>query len=275
MVDGYLTLWLKVPADKTVVVKDFRGAPWVRFDRAGVQENRNSQEYYLSQVPVPEVPPKGLTRSTPPNWVSVSSGHSYMWREGRMHALAIIALTPGTNYVGKWTIALTINGRPATLVGGLWHTGSPSIVWFWPIAVLLACAFAAWRIRSAELDRRLGRALTLAMLAIMAIGFTGRYLHGRPDIPSGSVLLLVLILIALGAAARGVLRGHVGLPMMLGTAIVALWSGLTMITVLTHGYVQLAIPALLARCVAAALLGGSLSLALIGMRALDRDPPGP
>ena len=93
VVDGYLNLWMRVPARSTVVVLDFRGAPWVRFDPAGVQINLNSEEYYLSQVPVPALAPTGLTPATAPRWVSVSTGHSYMWREGRMHALTAMLVS--------------------------------------------------------------------------------------------------------------------------------------------------------------------------------------
>ena len=71
-----------------------------------MQVNQNSQEYYLSQVPVPAIPPADLTRATRPHWIPVSSTHAYLWREGRMHALATVALTPGRSYVGEWTIAL-------------------------------------------------------------------------------------------------------------------------------------------------------------------------
>lgn len=272
VVDGYLNLWMSVAARESVVVHDFEGAPWVRFDRAGVQVNHNSQEYYLSQVPVPAVPPNKLTRSTPPHWVSVSNGHTYMWREGRMHALAAIALAPGISRVGTWTIAMTIAGHPATLVGALWYRGPPSIIWFWPILVFLCCALAAWRVRSPELDKRLGKVLTLALLVLIAIAMAGRYLHGRPGISPGNVVLLLVIIAALALAAGRVLSGRSGLPLLLATAVVALWAGLTLITVLTHGYVLLAVPAFVARSVTAALLGGSLSLALIGVRALDRVP---
>jgi hypothetical protein len=270
VVDGYLNLWMQVPAHETVVVLDFEGAPWVRFDPAGVQINLNSEEYYLSQVPVPAIPPKGLTRNTTPRWRVVSSGHSYMWREGRLHALATIALAPGASYVGPWTIAVTVNGHPGSVSGGIWHTGPPSPIWFWPILVMLACAVAAWRVRSPALDRRLGRILLLVLLALIAIGMAGRYLHGRPGIQTGNVILLAVILVALAAAAGRALSGKSGLPLLAATAIVALWAGLTLITTLTHGYVLLATPALVARTVTAALLGGSLSLALIGVRALDR-----
>jgi len=223
-------------------------------------------------VPVPEVVPSRLTRGDipPPHWRSVSSGHTYMWREGRMHALAAIALAPGQSYVGRWSIGLRINGRPATLLGGLWHTGAPSPVWFWPIVVMLACALAAWRVRSPALDRRLGRLLMLALFALIAIGMAGRYLHGRPEISTGNLVLLGAILVALAAATGRVLSGRSGLLLLLATSIVSLWAGLTLVTVLTHGYVLLALPALVARTVTAALLGGSLSLALIGVRALDR-----
>ncbi len=270
VVDGYLDLWMRVPAGEVVVVRDFEGAPWVRFDSAGVQVNHNSEEYYLSQIPVPALAPSGLTRTTPPHWFSVSSGHTYMWREGRMHALAAVALAPGTTRVGSWSIAMTIDGRAAKLVGGLWYTGPPSIIWFWPIIVFLSCALAAWRLRSPELDRRLGKGVTLALLGLIAIAMAGRYLHGRPGVSSGNVVLLIVIMAALAAAAGRLLSGRSGLPLLLATAVVALWAGLTLITVLTHGYVLLAVPAFIARSVTAALIGGSISLALIGVRALDR-----
>ena len=141
-----------------------------------------------------------------------------------------------------------IDGRAAHLVGGIWHTGAPSIVWFWPIFVLLACALAAWRVRSAELDRRLGRSLTLTLLALIGLATAARYLHGRPGVGIGSILLLLVILAALGAATLAVLRNRAGLPLMVGTAIVALWTGLKMITVLDARLaVLLPIPALLAQ----------------------------
>ncbi|HWF55313.1 MAG TPA: hypothetical protein VG223_11820, partial [Solirubrobacteraceae bacterium] len=74
VVDGYLNLWVQVPPTARMTVLDFAGAPWVRFSPAGVAINRNSEEYYLSQVPVPAVVPAGLTATTPPHWVMVSSG---------------------------------------------------------------------------------------------------------------------------------------------------------------------------------------------------------
>ncbi len=268
--NAYLNLWVRVPAESRVTVLDFRNVPWVRFTPHGVAVNRNSWQYYLSQVPVPAVPPNGLTRSTPPHWVQVSSGHQYQWREGRLHALAAIALTPGHSYVGRWQIPVIVNGRAGSIIGGIWHRGAPSIVWFWPVFVLIACALAAWRLRSAELDRRLARPLALLLLALVAVGTGGKYLHGSPGVSPTSVVLLVLILAVLAALAKRLLSGNWGGPLLLVTAVIALWAGLTLLPTLTHGYALVALPLFAVRLIAAVLLGGGFSLALFGVRMLDR-----
>lgn len=272
VVNAYLNLWVCVPPRAHVTVLDFRGAPWVRFTPSGVAINRNSQEYYLSQVPVPAVPPKGLARTTPPHWIVVSSGHSYAWREGRLHALATIALAPGQHYVGSWRIPVLVNGRPGTIVGAMWHRGAPSIVWFWPLLVLVGCALAAWRLRSPEFDRRLSARLGLALLALVAVGMGGKYLHGSPTVTLGNLVLLLVTIAVLGAVAGRLLGGRFGAPLLLVTAVIALWAGLTLLPVLTHGYALVALPILLVRVIAVSLLGGALSLVPFAVRMLDRIP---
>jgi len=272
VVNAYLNLWVRVPAHSHVTILDFRGAAWVRFTPAGVAVNHNSQEYYLSQVPVPAVPPAGLTRTTPPHWVQVSTGHAYAWREGRLHALATIALSPGQSYVGPWRIPVIVNGTRGSIAGGVWHRGPPSVVWFWPVLVLLACALAAWRIRSPELDRRLSNALALVLLALVAIGMGGKYLHGSPSVTVWNVVLLLVMLAVLGWAARRVLGGRASGPLLLVIAVIALWAGLTLLPVLTHGYALVVLPLVVVRAIAVVLLGGALSLVLFGVRMLDRLP---
>jgi hypothetical protein len=272
VVNAYLNLWVKVPAGAHVTILDFRGAPWVRFTPAGVAVNRNSQEYYLSQVPFPAVPPARLTRTTPPHWLKVSVAHAYTWREGRLHALATIALAPGQRYVGSWQIPVLINGHAHMIKGGMWHYSPPSVVWFWPVLVLVLCALAAWRLRSPELDRRISVRLALSLLVLVAIGMGGKYLHGSPTVTLGNVALLLVTLAVLGAVAGRLLSGRFGGPLLLATAVIALWAGLTLLPVLTHGYALVSLPLLLVRVIAATLLGGALSLALFATRLLDRLP---
>jgi hypothetical protein len=272
--NAYLSIWVRVPAHSHVVVKDFVGNSWVRFTPGGVAVNRNSEEYYLSQVPVPALAPVKLTHPPfpPPRWVMVSSDHSFQWRDGRLHALANIALAPGQSYVGSWRIPVTVNGRAGAIRGRIWHHGAPSLVWFWPVLVLLACALAAWRVRSAELDRRLSRALALVLLILVAVGMGAKYLHGSPGISAGGVVLLLITLAILGAVAGRLVSDRWGGPLLLVTAVIALWAGLTLLPVLTHGYALVALPLFVVRVIAATLLGGAISLGLFGVRMLDRVP---
>lgn len=266
--DGYLTLWVRAAPQDTVIVKDFKGAPWVKFTPAGVFVNHNSQSYYLSQVPLPETPPKGLTATTTPHWFKVSGGHSYEWREGRMHALADIALPPGQTYAGRWRIPVTVNARTATISGGLWRSDKPSIAWFWPIVVILACLLAAWRIRSVRVDERLRVGLVAVLLICLALAVVARNLHGRPLIQTGQVVLLVVELVVLAVVAARQASGRAGRVLPFGVALVAVWAGLTMLTSLTHPYVLTALPDVLIRIVTVILLGGGLGLVAFASRAV-------
>ena len=65
------------PATDTVLVLDYRGAPYLRFTPTGVDVNRNSSMYYLNQTPRCADPSANLDRTTPPSWQQVSGGHDY------------------------------------------------------------------------------------------------------------------------------------------------------------------------------------------------------
>src|SRR5579875_3164773 len=82
VVDGDQRMWLRAAPGLDVVVLDYQQAPYLRFTRAGVQVNENSEMYYLNQVPA-ALPPPGTGPSVTPHWVLVSSGHAYNWHDGR------------------------------------------------------------------------------------------------------------------------------------------------------------------------------------------------
>ncbi|MGA2010193.1 MAG: hypothetical protein ABSH51_06630 [Solirubrobacteraceae bacterium] len=259
VVDGDLRLWLRVPAARTVIVLDYRGAPYLRFSPRGVQVNESSAMYYLNQVP-PQTPPTDLGPTTPPQWAGVSSGHSYGWHDGRLHALATIAIAPGASYVGRWTVPLRVGGAPAAITGSLWFGASPSIVWFWPILVALACVAAAMRLRRPELDERLARALAAAALVAFAVAAVGQELHGRPFVSLGQeILLAVLLAFAAWGLRRVVLRRHSWFTFFL-IAAAAIWEGGSLITTLLDGYVLLAVPPFLARVAVVTCLAAGLGL---------------
>ena len=272
VIDGDQRMWVSVPASETVVVLDYRGAPYLRFSRSGVAVNEDSPMYYLNQTPA-EVPPTSLGATTPPRWSSVTGGHAYGWHDGRLHALATVALAPGTAYVGQWRIALRVDGKPSAISGGLWHADKPSIVWFWPIVVLLACTLAAWRVRSGELSSRVARALAIAALIATAAAGAGRELHGRPDVSVVQLITFAIIIAFVGWGLRRVLLETPGYFTYFAISFVAIWEGAQMLPTLLNGFVLAAVPAFVARASAVICLGCGGGLLMVAFRLVDQSGP--
>jgi hypothetical protein len=270
VVDGYVRMWLSVPSTQTVLVLDYRGAPYLRFDRAGVQVNQNSSMYYLNQTPVAATPPADLNAHTPADWHQAGGGHSYEWHDGRLQALASVVLTPGTNYVGRWSIPLVVDGRRSAISGGLYHRDDPSIVWFWPIVVLLSCVLAAWRLRSVELDGRVARVLAIASLIAIAAADIARELHGRPGVSPTQWVELIVVAGFVAWGIRHVLFGRPNYFSYFVISTVALWEGLNLLPTLLHGYVLVALPPFLARVTTVLCLGCGISILWPAFRLADR-----
>ncbi len=275
VVDGDQRMWLQVPSRHTVVVLDYRGAPYLRFLRSGVEVNRNSAMYYLNQTPFAATPPASLGRKTPPRWQQVTGGHEYGWHDGRLHALATVALSPGVSFVGTWRVPIVVDGHLSAISGGLWHARAPSIVWFWPIAVLLLCVLAAWRVRNPTLDEWSARLLALAALGAIAAAGIGRELHGRPTVP-------VIQLVELGVILAFVLWGLVRVLWRRTRffayfliAIVALWEGLELIPTLLNGFVLIAVPAFVARAASVVAVATGVGLLLLVFRRFDQHEESP
>lgn len=269
VVDGDQRMWLRAARAITVIVLDYRGAPYLRFSPAGVAVNENSAMYYLNQTPVALTPPANLGPSTPPHWQQLGSGHTYTWHDGRLHALASVALAPGASFVGHWRVPLVLAGRAAVITGGLWHADDPSIVWFWPIAVLIACVLAGWRLRRPRLDRLLARGLGVTAVVALSVAVAVRDLHGRPMVSVFQMIELALVLaFAAWALHRLVFVRH-GYFTYFVIAIVALWQGAELIPTLLYGFVLAAGPAWLARTAAALCLGTATALLLMVFRLAD------
>jgi hypothetical protein len=259
VIDGDQRLWMRVAAAQTVEVLDYQGAPYLRFSRTGVQVNKASAMYYLNQVPA-QSPPLRTGPGVRPRWSRVSAGHAYGWHDGRLHALATTAVAPGASYLGVWSVRLRVDGAPSAIRGGLYYAASPSIVWFWPILVALACVLAARRLRRPQLDERVARALAATALAAFTVAAIGQQLHGRPSVSVGQgVMLAVALAFAAWGGWRLIARRHGWFTFFI-IAAVALWEGASLIAVLLDGYVLLALPAALARVAVAACLSAGVAL---------------
>lgn len=272
VIDGDQRLWLRVSPSETVVVLDYRGAPYVRFSRSGVAVNQNSAMYYFNQTPA-EVPPANLGPATPPNWSSAGAGHEYSWHDGRLHALATVAITPGAAYVGRWSIPLRVNGRRSAIAGGLWHAADPSLVWFWPIIVLILCTLAARRVNRPELDIRIARLLSMAALVAVAVAGVGRELHGRPTVSALQLITLAIVVAFVVWASRQLLWQRGTYLTFFAVGFVAIWEGVNLIPTLLNGFVLVAVPAFLARAACVVCLGCGVGLLVIPSRLIGDFEP--
>jgi hypothetical protein len=274
VVDGDQRMWFSVASGETLIVLDYRGAPYLRFSRAGVAVNENSEMYYLNQTPA-EVPPSSLAAGTPPKWSSVSSGHTYSWHDGRLHALATVALAPGASYVGRWTIPVRVDDGVSAVSGGLWHHNGPSIVWFWPILVLLACTLAARRARLPKLNLGLARGLALPALAATAVAAVGKQLHGRPSVSGYQLFIFAVLVLFVAWGLRQVLLRRPSYVTYFAIAFVSIYEGAQLVPTLVDGYVLAAVPAPAARTAAVLCLGCGLGLLLLPSRLTDPAADGP
>jgi hypothetical protein len=270
VVDGDQRMWLQVTPSETVVVLDYRGAPYVRFSRAGVQVNQNSAMYYLNQTPVAETPPSNLNRTTPPTWQRVSGGHDYGWHDGRLHALATVALAPGATYAGRWVIPVVVDGHHSAISGGLWYAGAHSIVWFWPIVVMILCVAAVWRVHRPQLDALVARVCAIVALVGIGVVAVARGLHGRPDVGVFQLVEMGLLLAFVGWLFVRVLRLRGGYFRFFAIAFIALWQGIEFIPTLRHGFVLLALPAFLVRAATVLCLGCGACLMALAVRLAEQ-----
>jgi hypothetical protein len=273
VVDGDLRMWLDVPRHDSVYVLDYQGAPYLHIVDGRIWANEESQMDYFNQSP-PVIPPSGLHRTTRPRWVQIGSGTGYEWHDGRLQALAIEALAPGASFVGSWRIPLVVNGRHTTVAGTLWYRGAPSIAWFWPIAVLVLCVVAAWRLQDAAIDTWMGGVLAALTLFGITLAAVGRDLHGRPGLSGfGLVELAVIVTFVIWALSR-IIRDRASSLILFLIAVVAAWEGGSLIPTLLHGYVLLAVPPVLGRLATVICLSGAMALGFAIVRLLHREESG-
>ena len=278
IVDGDLRMWLRVPRKVRVVVLDYQGAPYLRFGADGVQVNESSAMFYLNLNP-PVTPSVTLGRDRPPDWHVVSRGHVAEWHDGRLAALASDLEAPGARVLGRWSVPITVDGRPAHITGVLRQAPRPSWAWMWPIAATLMMLPALLRLRDAGLERRVGAGLAAVTLLATALASLGAGLHGRPGLSGSRLAVMFAELLICGACTVRLARGRGGPIVYAATASLALLRGVTGISVLWRGYVLLALPAALGRGAIVVCLAGGTALAGLTIAIVDRrerrDPAAP
>jgi hypothetical protein len=244
VVDGDQRLWMSADPRLTVIVVGRFGEPYLRFSSAGVDENLRSPTTYLNRA-TPVMVPSGANPRLPPAWKHLTDSHSYIWHEDRLHVLAGRSSAPGD--VGPWVVPVTVNGREEVIRGQLWRAADPSLLWFWPAVVILACVVALLRVRDQRITRTLGRMLALAAVVAVVVARIGVELYGHPGVSTWQHIdlaltgLLAVLVIVLLLRPRG--TGFVAF--VAGTA--GVYQGVVLLPTLTEGYVLAAVPATIER----------------------------
>ncbi len=266
IVDGDQGIWMRAKPSLTVVVTGLRGEPYLRFSSAGVAVNTQSATWFLNRV-YPQVVPRGISSSTPPEWKRVTSGHSWTWHDGRLHAAVLAAHPSGNAYLGRWVVPLVIDGHGAAIRGGLWQSASASLLWFWPLLLVAACIPALLKLREARLEAQVGAALVVLALVSSTVARLGRELYGRPTVSSWQLVLVgITALFAVGLAAlysRREWRMLAGLVI----GIVAGYQGAVLVSTLRDGWVLAALPAWLERTATALSLATGVALVVVSLTA--------
>jgi hypothetical protein len=148
----------------------------------------------------------------------------------------------------------------------VWHAGDPSIVWFWPIVVLLVCVLAAVRLRRPALDFTVARAISVVALSATATAGIGLELHGRPNVSAFQLVELAAIVAFVGWGFAAVLARRPGWFAFFLIAWAALWAGFEILPSLLNGFVLIALPAFVARLAAVLCLGCGAALLLLVAR---------
>jgi hypothetical protein len=259
VVDGDQRLWLRVAPSRTAVVLGFRGERYLRFSSAGVAVNTRSRAYYLNRAR-PLTPPAGVGPGTPPVWKRISSGRSASWHEDRLHSLALAAHPSGDAFVGRWVVPLLVDGRRAEVRGGLWHAAPPSLLWLWPLALVLACVPALLRLRDARLETPVGAVLALLALAAATTARLGRELHGRPTLSAEQLALSALTCVVALALAALYLRTDWRALAGAAIGVVSVYQGVALFATLRNGIVLSAVPAWTERAAAVISLAAGSAL---------------
>jgi hypothetical protein len=262
VVDGDQRLWLRVPPGRTLVVTGLRGEPYLRFSARGVEVNTRSATSFLNRAR-PSTVPRGLGPRTPPAWKLLTRGHSTSWHEDRLHALALVAHPAGERDLGRWFVPVLVDGHPTGISGALRWAPRPSLLWFWPLALLLACVPALLRLGDAGLARGVSTGLTAPALGASTLARLGRELYGRPTVSPGQLVLVGLTCaVALALALlwwRKEWRTVAGV--LIGVA--AAYQGLALVGTLRNPFVLAALPDWLERAAASLALAGGVALLLV------------
>ena len=100
-------------------------------------------------------------------------------------------------------------------------------------------------------------------------------MHGRPNVSIGQLIVLALLLAFVGWAAKGLAQHRDSWLRFFLIGLVAVFEGATLIGVLLHGFVLIALPPVIARLAVTACLAAGCALVPAVFRLAEQIQRGP
>jgi hypothetical protein len=257
---------LRNDAGAQVIVSGYDGEPYLRFDADGVFENTRSPATFVNRTSTPPANvPRSYDAAADPQWRKVTDGTRYAWHDHRAHAMS-----SGRFETSRWSIPLSVDGRPVVVAGELaWIEAGP----WWPwllltagIAIAVAAAGrAAWRLTAT--------CTLAALLWSEALHVLGSWSEASPNLPGRiAAQLMSVAAVALGVCAFvRVSRASAesSAPFVLLAAVVFIVAGgVGDVTAWTRSQLPSTLPAAAVRASVALAFGGGTGLVIAAARRL-------
>jgi len=248
--------------DQEVIVLGYQDDPYLRVGPDGVFENQRSSATYLNRDrDGSQATPDTVDPEADPDWKKLSSGQTARWHDHRIHWMGSAVDRPDVRFVveDRWVVPLLLGDERLEITGQLVWVPGPSALPWWGVVVALIVVGAVVGLRpwwGKGLAVLLG-ALVLADL-IHVIGILGAS-AGGPDLAgAGPDLLYSVVGWAVGVAGIVLLwrakRDGLFAAIFAGV-LIAVFGGLSDISVLDRSQVPFAWSAVSARLLVATTLG--------------------
>ncbi len=270
---------LGVTGSARVTVLGYDDEPYLRIDRRGVFENRNSRAVVINRSRIMTSVPIRIRRG-PPRWVKISNGPIAQWHDHRVHWMggahpAVVTRDPShAHVIDEWSIPLVVDGDAAAITGELrWQP--PPTAWVWWTA-----AAAVGSIVLVGLRTRWQRAVLMVALVTMGVS---EALHlwgswpftrgGLADHLADAIPTLAAIAACGGAAVWLRVRGAASAApgILVAGLFVLIGGGLADLPILSHSWIPSRLEPVVARAAVALALGLGTATAIFG--ALHLRPP--
>lgn len=270
---------LGVTGSTQVIVLGYSDEPYLRIDRRGVFENRNSRAVVINRSRIMTSVPIPIRRG-PPRWSKVSSDPIARWHDHRVHWMGGappvgVSRDPShAQVIDEWSIPLVVDGDAAAITGELrWQPPPRAWIWWTAAAALGSIVLVGLRTGWQPAVLMVGLVVMGGSEALHLWGSWPFTRGGPADHLADAIPTLAAIAACGGAAVwlrtRGAAAAAPGI--LVAGLFVLIGGGLADLPTLSHSWIPSRLDPVLARATVTVALGLGTAMAIFG--ALHLRPP--